>query len=566
MTDPRGTLRIGLVADQPIVAAGVRRALADAGLAATVVPIASARLALAELERLVPDVILQDLSLPDGDGLELVSAYRSSTALAGVPVLVLSGSDEPATKAESFARGAADYLVKLPPPLELAARIKAHAAAGRAWRERDALLAELGSARRSLERSNRELDEMNRILSLANEAIAEDAETVKEGLAAARRVGEGLLAVHDVDVLATTLLGEAMALTGARAGALLEREGDGFILDHGRTAGGAALSGGVVRINPGGLLSAAVRSGSSEERYPSEREAPPLDSSLAELLGVAGHSALVVPLRTAFGGGDGTLGLLVLADAADADGTLRAGFGQDRRRQVAHLAAMATLGLERARLVRSIVMRMVAMAELRDPHETGAHVRRVSGYSVALFDAWARSRRLDAEIRKRLVDRLAIAAILHDVGKVGIADAILKKPGPLDPEERAAMERHTTIGAELFRGLRSDIDEAAREVALCHHERWDGTGYPGVAGRGLRGEEIPIFARIVAVADVFDALTSPRPYKPAWAEERVIEQLRRDAGSHFDPEIVALLDQCLPELRRIRDRNPEMAPDPASGG
>ena len=204
------------------------------------------------------------------------------------------------------------------------------------------------------------------------------------------------------------------------------------------------------------------------------------------------------------------------------------------------------------------------------PHhktETGAHVQRVSGYSKVLYTEWARRHEVPEAKFEASLDRLATAAMLHDVGKIGIPDAILKKPGKLDDHEYAVMQRHTQIGARLFKGLRTDFDEVAQEVAMHHHERWDGGGYPGPitidaelgppetpVRHGLAGEDTPLFARIVGLADVFDALSSSRSYKEAWSEDRVVETLRAESGRHFDPELVEIALDNLDQLRAVRMR------------
>ncbi len=143
------------------------------------------------------------------------------------------------------------------------------------------------------------------------------------------------------------------------------------------------------------------------------------------------------------------------------------------------------------------------------------------------------------------------------MGKIGVPDAILRKPERLTPEEFEQVKLHAEIGAALFEDQPTDFDEAAREVALHHHERWDGTGYPGLleglARRGRRGEEIPLFARIVGLADVFDALSSHRAYKRAWTEAQVLDAIRAEANRAFDPELVDILLRRLPEIRSIRD-------------
>ena len=161
--------------------------------------------------------------------------------------------------------------------------------------------------------------------------------------------------------------------------------------------------------------------------------------------------------------------------------------------------------------------------------------------------------------------------MLHDVGKVAISDLILKKPDRLSEEEFETIKSHTYIGARLFKDIHSDFEEIAAEVALNHHERWDGKGYPGhidVAtgeplpgytlakgrARGKKGEEIPLFGRIVALADVFDALSSARVYKEAWSEDDVLKTIKEEAGHQFDPELVDVFFSSLNVLRAIQKR------------
>jgi putative two-component system response regulator len=145
-------------------------------------------------------------------------------------------------------------------------------------------------------------------------------------------------------------------------------------------------------------------------------------------------------------------------------------------------------------------------------------------------------------------DMLLHAAPMHDVGKIGIPDRVLLKPGKLSPSEWRLMQTHTTIGAKVLRGSRSPVVQMAEVIALTHHEKWDGTGYP----HGLAGEEIPLVARICAVCDVFDALISQRPYKQPWPVERALVEIDEQAGKHFDPRIARIFIEIYPtELREI---------------
>lgn len=215
--------------------------------------------------------------------------------------------------------------------------------------------------------------------------------------------------------------------------------------------------------------------------------------------------------------------------------------------QKALLEAMVEARTAELRLSRlEIVQRLVRAAELRDS-ETGLHILRMSHMSALL----ARAAGWSAERVEMMLD----AAAMHDVGKIGVPDAILLKPGRLTPEERAVMEKHAEIGAQILAGSHSELLHLAREIALTHHEKWDGTGYP----HRLAGEAIPASGRIAAIVDVFDALTSERPYKEAWPVEQACALLRDQAGQHFDPALVERFLENLPAMVDIRDRFREPA-------
>jgi putative two-component system response regulator len=186
--------------------------------------------------------------------------------------------------------------------------------------------------------------------------------------------------------------------------------------------------------------------------------------------------------------------------------------------------AERTERLERAHL--DMLERLALTAECRDD-DTSEHAQRV-GRSAALI---ATEMRLD----QRTVDLIRVAAPLHDIGKVAIPDEILHKPGPLTMEEYELMKTHVTVGGRLLGGGKTPALRLASQIALCHHERWDGGGYPF----NMAGEDIPLVARIVALADVFDVLTHERPYKGAWPVDKAIAEVERECGAHFDPSVVA---------------------------
>jgi putative two-component system response regulator len=305
--------------------------------------------ALATARRTRPSVILQDLVMPDADGLDLILAYRRDEATRLTPLIVLSAEEEAVTKAESFRRGANDYLVKLPDRVELMARIRYHS---RAYR-----------------------------LMLRAEALNE----------------------------------------------------------------------------------------AEKQRLVTERQAIAL----------------------------------------------------------------------RAR--NTLIFALAKLAESRDT-DTGEHLERISAYCRLLAEQLRAS---DPSLTDAWIVNLQLASSLHDIGKVGMPDRVLLKPGKLTPEERAVIEQHPMIGARaldaiLARNGGDELLRMARNIAASHHERWDGRGYPG----GLRGDDIPLEARIVSVADVYDALTSARVYKPALGHDQAVAILVEGRGSQFDPRVIDALLRC----------------------
>lgn len=217
-----------------------------------------------------------------------------------------------------------------------------------------------------------------------------------------------------------------------------------------------------------------------------------------------------------------------------------------RARVRTHLSLVRVDELQQTRL--QIIQCLGRAAEYRD-NETGLHVVRMSHYSRILA--------LAAGLGEARAEEIMNAAPMHDIGKIGIPDAVLLKAGPLDETERSIMQEHVRMGAEILGEHDSPLLRMARSIALAHHEKYDGSGYPA----GLAGEAIPIEARIVAIADVFDALTSVRPYKKAWTVDDAIALLQREKGRHFDPVLVDLFIDWLAAILEIRERYAEEAAD-----
>lgn len=244
------------------------------------------------------------------------------------------------------------------------------------------------------------------------------------------------------------------------------------------------------------------------------------------------------------------IGILQLINRHDAQGKI-INFTQEDVFMAQYLASIAAMSIKNTMLNEVLkssyyetVERLALASEFRDL-ETSNHIKRMSEYSYILW------KKCGGDLNE--AEDLRYAAQMHDIGKVGIPDRILQKPGPLTPEERKIMEKHTTIGGKILEGSSSNLLQLSRIVALTHHEKWDGSGYP----LGLKKEEIPLAGRIVALADVFDALTSKRVYKPAFATDKVFAIIKEEKGKHFDPLIVEAFLDSSKEILEIHDRYKE---------
>jgi response regulator RpfG family c-di-GMP phosphodiesterase len=239
-------------------------------------------------------------------------------------------------------------------------------------------------------------------------------------------------------------------------------------------------------------------------------------------------------------------------------------FSMEDRIYLPLLANNATLAIERGQMNREVILRMMRMAELHDPKETGPHVQRVGAIAAEIYQQWASKRGLDRKEIKHTRDLIRLAAMLHDVGKVGISDFILKKPGKLTDEEFDVMKWHTVYGARLFNAESSELDEMSYNIAINHHEKYNGGGYPGKItdihseevkmGLPKKDKEIPLEAKITALADVYDALASRRSYKDPWPEEKILSIIQQDSGTHFDPEVVECFFEIFPIIRAIQEK------------
>jgi len=387
------------------------------------------------------------------------------------------------------------------------------------------------------------------------EAVTADNDFLERVLAA----GAILVNIGDIDILLEQILTEARFFTNADAGSIYTVEGDVLSFGHSQNetitgrgeripytrftipknkasmAGYVACTGEILNIND-------VRKIPAEAPYS-------FDDSYDKISLYRTRSTLTLPL---INNRKIVVGVLQLINART-DKREFVPFHSTMELLGKYYATLGALALERAMMTRTLLMRMVNMTEFRDPKETGPHVNRVGSYAVAIYDSWARTNHVEEEDRIHNRDVLRMAAMLHDVGKTGISDAILKKPGSLTIEERTIMQNHCLIGAEVLRNCESTFDEMARDIALCHHESWDGSGYP----HGLTGKDIPFMARITAIADVFDALSSSRAYKSPWSDKMVKDEMERLFENKFDPGLRHHFMSQLDVLREIKDTYPD---------
>lgn len=268
-------------------------------------------------------------------------------------------------------------------------------------------------------------------------------------------------------------------------------------------------------------------------------------------------SMLAMPLT---GRGAVVRGVMQLINCMGPDGPIP--FDVEKENLLGLLSVQASQALERGLLIGDMLSRMQAMAALNDPLETGAHARRVGAIAAEVYQRWAEKKGVPLDERRQFRAYLRLAASMHDLGKVAIPREILKKKGKLTPDEYQIMQRHCAEGAKLFDAITVDGAGMARDIILHHHQKWNGQGYTGEPDiPTLSGEAIPLAARITAVADVFDALVSPRCYKPAWPWERAVAMLLHDSGTHFDPLVVDAFMDIQDLVRRIYERFPDAPAD-----
>ena len=509
----------------------------------------SAEKMFALLERNMPFLILLDIDMPEVDGFEAIKRLKENPETRNIPVIFLTAKLDPENEIEGLNLGAIDYITKpFSPPL-LLKRLEVH------------------------------------VLAIAQKRLLE---VQRQELKSVLQLDVEFNQIKDLDILLERILLEARKVVHADAGSIYVYETG---IDNGEVMGKLAIKYAQndtlnKDLPPGkkpvySIFSLPINKNTISgycaltkelinvpDVYNLPADVPfSYNTSFDKISGYKTTSTLAVPLLTS---DDMVLGVIQVINAKDGEGNM-VPFSPDDELYISHFASSAMFVLQQAMMTRTMILRTIKMAELRDPKETGTHVNRVAGYALEIYDGWAMRKGISQTEQSKFRDTLRIGAMLHDVGKVAISDMILKKPGRFTPEEYQIMQYHTVYGAGLFNTPLSSLDAISRDIALTHHENWDGTGYPGwidpvtqkiikadSEGKplGKKGEEIPLTGRIVALADVFDALSSKRVYKEPWDEEHVLEEIRKSQGTKFDPELVDVFFDILPNIRQIQNLYP----------
>jgi putative nucleotidyltransferase with HDIG domain len=398
-------------------------------------------------------------------------------------------------------------------------------------------------------------------------------------------LGLELEQIQDIDILLEKILRSSRTILHADAGTIYIRNGNELKFSH--TQNDALQS----RLPPGKKLiyktfSIPINHGSIAgyvastgeivnipDVYQLNGQTPyAFDRSFDEKAQYQTHSMLTIPLKNNLGK---VIGVMQLINARDEEGKT-VPFIENDVPIVRIFANNATIAIERALMTRAEIIGMVHfLTEIRDPEETEAHVNRVGAFSAEIYEGWARKKGLLQEEIEAKAEILRMAAMLHDIGKLAIPRDIREKPGKFTAAEYEVMQQHTIKGARmLLASAQTAYEEAAAEIALNHHEYWNGTGYPGhidlqtgqaIPGyengngkpRAKQGEEIPVFGRVVAIADVYDALSCRRVFREALQEGDVLKTLEKGAGRRFDAEMIDAFFASLDTIRSIAQRFPD---------
>ncbi|MFO1423709.1 MAG: bacteriohemerythrin [Candidatus Competibacteraceae bacterium] len=484
-----------------------------------------------------PDLILLDVMMPEMDGYTVCERLKSNPRTREIPVIFLTGKAQAEDETRGFQAGAVDYVAKPINPPVLWARVRAQLA----------LAAQLRHAREELNeadhRISRVTDERDRI-EIRRRRLHEQ----QQALLAIARAALLDLSLEKYLEIALEVLEAVPWLKVEARGALLLANRRGELIMVAQRGLSATQRAACAKVLAGACICGRACVEMKPLSLSQLRDCP--DNRLQlDANDVNCHALPLIEGNRVYG----VLTVLLspgiqpleeasrfMADVADIFTNLV------RRRQMEE--AMRVSRLEVQMVHTEIIQKLSVAVESRDT-ETGLHVLRMSQYARAIARAMG--------CGETMCELIELAAPMHDVGKIGIEDRILKKPDRLNDEEFAAMKQHPIIGGRILEGD-DPLIRMGREIALTHHERWDGGGYPN----GLSGEDIPLAGRICAVADVFDALTTKRPYKEPWPVEKTVALIADEMGKAFDPEVVAAFQEALPEILAIKVRYQDDAINP----
>jgi putative two-component system response regulator len=387
---------------------------------------------------------------------------------------------------------------------------------------------------------------------------------LKEQLIALNKIGIALSKEQDLNQLLTLILTESRQFTGAEAGSLYVREGSQLrfsvsqneIIENRKKAETraqkkpldvvpATFTGFYVSLDKRSLagyvgVTGKVLNIPDAYKIPSSREYK-FNHTFDEKNSYRTKSMLIVPMKDAT---SSVVGVIQLINARKKKSVVT--FDKHYENLVLSLASQAAIAIKNTRLTQELkeayidtIFRLSVAAEYKDD-DTAIHIHRMSSYSAILAEGLG----LSAEE----VESIRYASPMHDIGKLGVPDSILMKPGKLTPAEFKEMQNHTIFGGKILENAKADLLKVSEEIAMTHHEKWDGSGYP----RGLKGENIPLKGRIVALADVFDALTTKRCYKPAFPLEESLRIIKEGAGRHFDPKVVQAFNNSIEKILAVK--------------
>lgn len=479
----------------------------------------NAEQAIAEVKSFRPDLIVMDVGLPGMDGIEGTRRLKADPETSAIPIIMLTARSASDHVVMALEAGAQEYVVKPFDVGELMARIRTVLRLARTRTELDAL----------------------------NNRLATEVEQRTARLRTLYNFTRALNEADSIDAILGLIIEAVTKVTGCQRASILLKDDEGEHLICRRATGIEAAVAGRIRVHANDGIAGKV--------FTTGKTYVAKVCSGVDDRGYDGESFISTPLiATSLTASEERLGVLSITDRNGGQT-----FEADEIecvRSIADSGAIAIhnqLGRERLEgSVKVLLMTVGRLAEYRD-NETSLHLERVCEYARILTTELHRDSKYAGEIGDGMIEDIYLAAPMHDIGKVGIADDILCKPGKLTDDEYGVMQRHCAIGREVLEPAMArtgpvPLLKMCVEIASSHHERWDGNGYP----EGLAGEDIPLAARIIALVDAYDAITSRRRYKEAASHEKAVRIIQEDAGKHFDPHLIEPFLRCADAFNEVR--------------